>query len=97
MKCYVGLVTEFKDDFSPLEQDIIYKGRWRGIGGVSRESTGEAWIFVDNLAKYDTCNRDDIVVSIVMTVIHELIHLCGVDGEKEVEYGERAVLGMEQV
>lgn len=91
MICYFGFVLDFKDCFNELEQQALYRGIWWGRGGISRERTQEAWIFVDNLALYDLSDGYDIIESITDTVVHELIHLCGVHDEQATCLGERLV------
>jgi predicted Zn-dependent protease with MMP-like domain len=91
MICHIGLVLEFKDQFTEEAQFRLYGGMWDKVGGISREETNEAWIFVDNLALYDLFDGYDIVESITDTVVHELIHLCGVQDENIVGLGERLV------
>ncbi len=92
MKCYFGFALDFKDCFTKIEQLRLYGGAWNGLDGVSRESTDEAWIFIDNLAKHDIWSGCDIIISITETVIHELIHLCGVDDEEATFLGTNLVM-----
>jgi predicted Zn-dependent protease with MMP-like domain len=92
MICNIGLTSEFKDCFTETQQFRIYEGKQRSsIFGVSRFHTSEAWIFIDRIASYDKSYDYNIIEEITRTVVHELIHLCGVYDESAAHFGERLV------
>jgi hypothetical protein len=91
MICHVGLASEFRNCFKKKIQKRLYGGIWNRIDGLSIKKVGQAWIFIDRIAPYGLSGRHDVVEEITNTVIHELLHLCGVRDESATRFGTELV------
>lgn len=91
MVCHVGLASEFKDCFTETTQARLYGGAWNRVDGLSIRVTGEAWVFIDRIARYGLSNKYDVIEEITNTTIHELIHLCGYRDQRIALLGEELV------
>lgn len=91
MVCNIGLASEFKDCFTETQQFRIYERKEGTVCGTSHFHKGKAWIFIDRIALYSIRYDYDIIEEITDTVIHELIHLCGVHDEETTLLGEKLV------
>jgi predicted Zn-dependent protease with MMP-like domain len=86
MKCNIGLLSDFED----YDPHYYYTEDWTGVRGVACPDKNEMWVFVDQIAFYTTDNKN-LILRLSLTVIHELIHLCGVLDENMAYNGELAV------
>ena len=86
MKCNVGFLSDFE------EFDPGYYGEedWDDVKGVACPDVNECWVFVDQIAFFNEVDKS-LELKLSLTVIHELIHLCGCLNEDMVYTGVKLV------
>lgn len=86
MLCHVGLLSDFE------EYDPEYFGmyEWMYIAGIARPEIDQFWVFVDQIAFFNEDDRS-LELRLSLTVIHELIHLCGCLDEDMAHTGVKLV------
>lgn len=82
MECNVGLISEYEE----RDPEYFDKYSWDYIAGVAEPDTDQFWVFVDQIAFFNEDDRS-LELRLSLTVIHELIHLCGCLNENMTDNG----------
>ena len=82
MECNVGLISEYEE----RDPEYFDKYNWDYVAGVAEPTTDQFWVFVDRIAFFNEDNRS-LELRLSLTVIHELIHLCGCLNENMTDNG----------